>query len=97
MKCYNVLKGKVIGDFVYIFVPFASTNELRVFHLVPFPTFLNDSLVVELDNKEVIVIVNDNFDSIALTDKNQFAGRCMAIASGQYLCPANKLHFFSFY
>ena len=94
LKYYTLLRGKVIGIFVYIFVPFASANEQRVFHLIPFPTFLNNSVVVELDSREVVIILTSNFDLLAVTDKDQFTEDCFAIASGNYICPASKLHFF---
>ena len=94
LSYYNVLTGKIVGNVIYVFVPFASENNMRVFYLVPFPTLLNDSLAVTLDVKESIVILNKNFESIAVTDKNSFKEDCLAISSGSYLCPAKKLHFF---
>ena len=94
MQYYSVLRAKMVGDVVCVFIPFAASTGLRIFKLVPFPTLINETVAVELDSKEVIVLLTSNFDSLAITDKNNFGDFCLSISSIKYLCSASKLHFF---
>ena len=91
---YSAMHAKFVDDYVFIFVPFASAASFNLFHFIPFPSFIDDSLVVELDIDETFVLLNSDFSSIALTSVSSYKDFCIAVASQNYLCPANKFHFF---
>ena len=93
-KYYSVLRAKSVGDTVFVFIPFAASTELKIYRLVPFPTLINETVAVELDVKEVIVLFTSNFDLLAITDQASIKDYCISVASNHYLCSANKLHFF---
>ena len=91
---YALLHTKIIDDDMYIFIPFASAVSFNLYHFVPFPSYINDSFVVELDIDETFVLINVDFTSIAKTSDAHFKKYCIAAFTQNYLCPANKFHFF---
>ena len=93
-KYYTVLQVKVVKDAMYVFVPFRSSLQLKLFNFIPFPTLLNNSIVAELDIQSSYVLLTDRFDAIALTTKVYFEKKCMAVAASNYICPASAIQFF---
>ena len=93
-KYYSVLTAKVVAGFIYVFVPFKSSFQLQLFKLIPFPAYINDSIVVKLDISEMFILITENFDSIAFPSDDLIMHSCLSVSSNNYLCPANKLHFF---
>lgn len=91
---YHVLDCKIVSDSIYLFVPFASAVSFQLYNLVPFPTLLNNSIVVELDISNSYVMVDEEFDLLSISSRNYFTEYCIAVASQDYLCPANKFHFY---
>ena len=91
---YNILHVKIVHDYLYIFVPFSSAVNFGLYHFVPFPTFINDDMVVELDIQETYVLIDSEFNSVAITQGYYYEKYCVAVASQKYMCPSNKFHFF---
>ena len=90
---YSVMHAKFVNGFIFIFVPFASAVSFNLFQFTPFPSFIDDSLIVELDIDETLVLLSTDFSSIAVTSVSLYKDFCIAVASQNYLCPANKFHF----
>ena len=93
-KYYHVLDVKIVGGNMFVFVPFASAAAFQLYHLVPFPTLLNNSIVAELDIEDLYILIDENFEFIAIANHEYFKESCFAIASQDYLCHATSFHFY---
>ena len=93
---YSILHSCVLGDQVFVFVPFTSTESLSYFEIRPFPTFINNSLTVQLKVENNLVLLTQDLRYVAFPSSKPLDDECISTTLHEWLCPATNLHFFSF-
>ena len=93
---YSILHSCVLGDQVFVFVPFTSTESLSYFEIRPLPTFINNSLTVQLKVKNNLVLLTQDLRYVAYPSSKSLDDECISTTLHEWLCPATNLHFFPF-
>ena len=91
---YSILHSCVLGDQVFVFIPFTSTESLSYFEIRPFPTFINNSLTVQLKVKNNLVLLTQDLRYVAFPSSKSLDDECISTTVHEWLCLATNLHFF---
>ena len=92
---YGVLHSCVLGDRIFIFIPFSSVETLSYFEIKPFPTFMNVSLSVELVVEHELVLLTKDLKYVSFPSPQSLSDDCFPILLHEGLCPATNVHFLS--
>ena len=92
---YGVLHSCVLGDRIFIFIPFSSVETLSYFEIKPFPTFMNVSLSVELVVEHELVLLTKDLKYVSFPSPQSLSDDCFPILLHEWLCPATNVHFLS--
>ena len=90
---YSILHSCVLGDHVFVFIPFSSTESLTYFEIRPFPTLINNSLIVELNVESNLVLLTKDLRYVAFPSPKSLQDDCLSVTLHEWLCPATNLHF----
>ena len=61
-RYYTALRAKIVSGVVYAFVLFASTFRMHLLYVILFPTYIDESVAVELDTEEKYILLTDTFN-----------------------------------
>ena len=92
---YGVLHSCVLGDRIFIFIPFSSAETLSYYEIKPFPTFVNVSLSVELVVEHELVLLTKDLKYVSFPSPQSLSDNCFPILLHEWLCPATNVHFLS--
>ena len=92
---YGVLHSCVLGDRIFIFIPFSSAETLSYYEIKPFPTFVNVSLSVELVVEHELVLLTKDLKYVSFPSPQSLSDDCFPILLHEWLCPATNVHFLS--
>lgn len=90
---YPLLGSFLTLDSILISIPFRSSLSLNVYHVLPFPFPVNDSLYVIVDVPELVLISKDL--SVRSSASYDSLGACKSSYLGLYVCPAFLFSFVS--
>ena len=90
---YSILHSCVLGDHVFVFIPFSSTESLSYFEIRTFPTLINNSLIVELNVESNLVLLTKDLRYVAFPSTKSLEEDCISVTLHEWLCPATNLHF----
>ena len=91
---YSILHSCVLGDQVFVFIPFTSTESLSHFEIRPFPTFINHSLTVQLEVENNLVLLTQDLRYVAFPFSKSLDNECISTTVHEWLCPTTNLHIF---
>ena len=83
---YSILHACVDGDQVLVFIPFSSIESLSYFEMRPFPTLLNDSLIVELNVENNLVLLTNELRYVAFPSMMSVDNDCIFVSLHKWLC-----------
>ena len=92
---YSVLHSCVLGERIFVFIPFSSAETLSYYEIKPFPTFVNPSLPVELVVESELVLLTKDIKYVSFPSPQSLSVKCFPILLHEWLCPATNVHFFS--
>ena len=88
---YPLLTSQLTTDSIVIHVPFQSGVSYNLYHLVPFPFSLNNT-ILQWTNTSSYVLASDDFSSYAVTTMSAFTA-CRSEHLALYFCPASLFAF----
>ena len=92
---YGVLHSCVLGERIFIFIPFSSAETLSYYKIKPFPTFVNVSLSVELVVEHELVLLTKDIRYVSFPSPQSLSDNCFPILLHEWLCPTTNVHFLS--
>ena len=92
---YGMLHSCVLGERIFVFIPFSSAETLSYYVIKPFPTFVNVSLSVELVVEHELVLLTKDIKYVSFPSPQSLSDNCFPILLYEWLCPATNVHFLS--
>ena len=84
MSYYSLMNVKVVGDQVFILLPFNNNYDMRMKKIIPFPMYIEEKTVM-LKGERKIVLEKTNVDLVSIWEEKDLE-QCVEFKEKEFIC-----------